>query len=256
MKPILYQTQMIAAIRAGQKTVTRRTKGLEEINKNPNDWEIKAFCVYKKPGDDIHEIQVSYNFINRKTKEIIKIKTPYGFAKNTELYIRETWKPVGWGEEIDGWAIKYKDGTITIVERLFEDDEKEQNFIEKITDELMEKQAPMDEDQECFYDVEKYLSWRPSIFMPKNAARLFLKITNVRPERLLDITEEDAIAEGIPRIDKDTRAIPLFFSLWNSINGKKMPWKKNPWVWRIEFKVTEDKTKYQQSERQCRITAC
>ncbi|MDO8997221.1 MAG: hypothetical protein Q7U77_11390 [Sediminibacterium sp.] len=72
------------------------------------------------------------------------------------------------------------------------------------------------------------IPWKPSIHMPKSACRIFLKITNVRVERLQDISEEDAIAEGIAS----------FKSLWQSINGEKS-WDDNPWVWVIEFERIE-----------------
>lgn len=108
------------------------------------------------------------------------------------------------------------------------------------------------------------VKWRPSIHMPKKAARIFLEITNIRCERLQDISEEDAIAEGIKRYKfkdkwgyyfyesehvKDIRddsyldvAKTSFYSLWQSINGKKYPWKKNPFVWVYEFKKVEKPT--------------
>ena len=90
--------------------------------------------------------------------------------------------------------------------------------------------------------------WKPSIHMPKEACRIFLRITNVRLERLQEISEQDAIAEGIERIPdahwwKNYLEKPLpgtsnpFFSfktLWQSINGEQL-WNDNPWVWVIEF---------------------
>lgn len=94
------------------------------------------------------------------------------------------------------------------------------------------------------------IKWKPSIFMPKSASRLKLRITNIRCERLNDISEEDAIKEGIlsdaPPYSKTfwnylekiwdgtLDAIQSFRSLWESINGIGS-WEKNPWVWVIEF---------------------
>ena len=81
--------------------------------------------------------------------------------------------------------------------------------------------------------------WRPSIFMPREAARLFLRVKNVRVERLQDITEEDAKAEGVicGQGQKRWTARSAFMDLWDRINGKKNPWESNPWVWVIEFEM-------------------
>lgn len=99
--------------------------------------------------------------------------------------------------------------------------------------------------------------WRPSIHMPKAAARIWLEVTDVRTERLQDISEKDAIAEGIDMesefaslyIDLETApysndlvrnsaAITVFKKLWESTCGS---WDANPWVWVIEFKQIEVK---------------
>jgi len=81
--------------------------------------------------------------------------------------------------------------------------------------------------------------WRSPIYMPHSFSRITLEITDVRVERLQDISEEDAIAEGCTPWVKDGSMIDTaasdFAQLWNSINGKKYPWESNPWVWVIEF---------------------
>lgn len=91
--------------------------------------------------------------------------------------------------------------------------------------------------------------WRPSIFMPRWASRITLEITNVRVERLGEITEEDAGKEGANsefecdvatfcgggKIPESTYKLG-FKHLWDSINDKTYPWSSNPWVWVIEFK--------------------
>jgi hypothetical protein len=79
--------------------------------------------------------------------------------------------------------------------------------------------------------------WRPSIHMPRAASRLTLEVTEVRIERLHDISEEDARAEGV-RPDPFRRtytAINSFHVLWIDINGIDS-WDSNPWVWVICFK--------------------
>jgi hypothetical protein len=86
--------------------------------------------------------------------------------------------------------------------------------------------------------------WKPSIHMPKEAARIFLKVTDVRVERLQDITEEDAIAEGMSKTLVDgvvfISAKGNFHVLWDSLNIKRgYGWEDNPWVWVIEFERVE-----------------
>lgn len=88
--------------------------------------------------------------------------------------------------------------------------------------------------------------WKPSIFMPRWASRITLKVTDVRVQRLQDISKEDAIAEGIMEIrDEDglsysfgngrtTSARRAYHVLWNSINGDRA-WDLNPWVWAYTF---------------------
>lgn len=81
------------------------------------------------------------------------------------------------------------------------------------------------------------MAWKPSIFMPRAASRITLEVTGVRVERVNDISEADAVAEGIPAFPTSPSKIPRmhYATLWNSINGAGS-WDLNPWVWRIEFK--------------------
>lgn len=94
--------------------------------------------------------------------------------------------------------------------------------------------------------------WRPSLLMPRRASRITLELTGVRAERLHDMSEADAKAEGVTTAPvpamingKPGTACPMthrqaFIWLWDSINGKKgAPWASNLWVWALEFKVVE-----------------
>lgn len=82
--------------------------------------------------------------------------------------------------------------------------------------------------------------WRPSIFMPREAARIFLRVTDVRVERLQSISHEDAEQEGC-WCDECGLSMPddKFSELWDrTINPSDLPaygWDANPWVWVIEF---------------------
>lgn len=95
------------------------------------------------------------------------------------------------------------------------------------------------------------IDWKPSIFMPKAAARIWLEITEVWVEKLQDINKEDAVAEGVQKITVSgtdhwkrydgyqllaSSPVVSFWSLWAHINGEDA-WEQNPWVWVVCFKV-------------------
>ena len=93
------------------------------------------------------------------------------------------------------------------------------------------------------YGSGGYLPWRPSIHMPRWASRITLEVTGVRVERLQDISEVDALAEGIQElidagVDHDGTPRDTYRVLWESINGPGA-WDANPWVWVIEFRRIE-----------------
>lgn len=78
--------------------------------------------------------------------------------------------------------------------------------------------------------------WKPSIFMPREASRITLEITGVRVERLRDITESDAKAEGCCGVTSTHFGIPNYRHVWESINGPGS-WEENPWVWVLTFQT-------------------
>ena len=94
-------------------------------------------------------------------------------------------------------------------------------------------------------DHAKAFKWKPSIHMPRWASRITLEIVSVRVERLQDISEEDARAEGVTlrgttRYESECRN--EYRALWESINGPGS-WESNPYVWVVEFKrIQPDKT--------------
>lgn len=93
--------------------------------------------------------------------------------------------------------------------------------------------------------------WRPSIHMPKEAARIWLEIDEIRVERVQDITLGDIAAEGNPNLPKEKeewignlpelqKEFNWFIDLWNKINSKRgYGWDQNPWVWVVKFHVLE-----------------
>lgn len=86
--------------------------------------------------------------------------------------------------------------------------------------------------------------WRPSIFMPRWASRLLLEVTDVRVQRVQEISADDCVDEGIdpssiPGVGSDDALRSAFTDLWDSINGKRAPWASNPWVWCVTFRRVE-----------------
>lgn len=94
-------------------------------------------------------------------------------------------------------------------------------------------------------DIADVTKWHPSIHMPKEAARIWLKVTDVRVERLQEISGEDLIREGIDLFQSNYVRVAFdeFENIWNSTIKKsdldRYGWNANPWVWVIEFERCE-----------------
>lgn len=95
------------------------------------------------------------------------------------------------------------------------------------------------EEEQYYYKADgkiPHCEWRPSTNMPKEAARIFLRVTGVRVERLQDIDDDGVVAEGL-------EIGAPYDELWNSTIKKsdldKYGWDANPWVWAIEFERVE-----------------
>ena len=193
-KPILFSTEMVKAILAGRKTMTRRV-----IKPQPKG-QLKCVIQHETSGRSCwmedNADQLSKDFKFHKYYEVGDI-----------LWVRETF-----------CYDDFDNGGETIYFKA--------DYTEK-------------EGKELFTDLD--LKWKPSIFMPRSAARLFLKVKNIRVERLQDITEEDAIAEGCDKLLMETRsARNNFMNLWNFINTKRgYIWAMNNWVWVVEFERVE-----------------
>ena len=102
-------------------------------------------------------------------------------------------------------------------------------------DEVIEYKASQNEfEEEYGWCIGELGKWKPSIHMPKEVARIFLKVTNVKVERLQDMTQEDCIKEGCGELSEEQ-----FAEFWNSLLPKYyydwMSWQGNPYVWVIEF---------------------
>lgn len=212
MKPILFNTEMVRAILDGRKTVTRRVIKPQPTY-SPRDGFTWNGCAY---GTDFPPTfrGAGYNLC---------CAAP--FKVNDILYVRETYfQAVGHYLDVSGESVSY---TYPIFEYLADGKHTKGHWYDK---------------QQSYYMVK-----RPSIHMPKEVARIFLKVTGVRVERLEDITQEDAIKEGVMVEEHDKEGgfyeRDEFLYLWNSTIKKDQlqyyGWNANPYVWVIEFEVID-----------------
>lgn len=237
-RPILFSGEMVRAIRAGRKTQTRR------VVKNPE----YMGCL---TGDCPHETQsqctaaiehwVKHGFVidyagaqPRKIHSTEALPCPYG-KPGDRLWVRETFC-ISWVDHRTGQPIPVKgSGEIGKQQIIY--------------------RADYDSDAEWHYACRDRKR-RPAIFMPRWASRILLEIEKVRVEGLQDISEQDAIAEGaaefrlVVNFRGDEKRFPLgtplescvtaFRRIWDAINAKRKggiyAWKRNPWVWVIEFR--------------------
>jgi hypothetical protein len=220
-RPILFSVPMVRAILEGRKTVTRRAvKGFQIPTEDTSipigdrqRWSAigqrdprYGFCVFGSTEAECAKELEEY------------APCPYG-RRGDRLWVRETWYCDHF-EVMRGPYLKPDD--LDIGEAL------EDGTLVYAADGL----TPYEADQPI---------WKPSIHMPRWASRILLEITDVRVERLQDISEDQALAEGIgAQATESFRATGLerpagfaFRYLWASTGGE---WDANPWVWVVEFK--------------------
>lgn len=226
-RPILFSTPMVRALLSGAKTQTRR---LVAPGRGQQSWltptaihRVQRFAPSKDGwwtmavGEPSRIVHCGHEMDGGHIGSVL---CPYG-VPGDRLWVRETFCPRA-------------NGALTI--------EQIQRPFYLATDEARKKPEPW--------------RWRPSIHMPRWASRITLEVTEVRVQRLQEISEDDARAEGCTGHDpepaneggtyyvmKGASAAPSahahFRFLWDQINGKRAPWSSNPWVWAISFKRVE-----------------
>ena len=202
-RPILFSGPMVRAILDGRKTQTRRI-----VKPQPTWHEVRsgAECFgWKLPGPSCY------------TVGMVPPPCPYG-VPGDRLWVREGFMPAPMeaapaAPRATRWNVAYAAGG------------------------QAEAEAPAGYDP-VLYNYER---WTPSIHMPRWASRITLEIVSVRVEKLQEIDEFGALAEGA-HVARDALGFSRhagFIALWDSINAKRAPWESNPWVWVIEFKKGE-----------------
>ncbi len=234
VKPILFNTEMVRAILDGRKSCTRR------INKDANDYVVPDMDFY----DSDKRTYAVHNYSDKEHKDKLSIaERTCPICPGDILYVRETfaWCPC-WDCGMDA-----EPGACT--DHIYHREKKEYG--------CYMYRASCEDNEYPSADT-----WHPSIHMPKEAARIWLKITDVRVERLQDITEEQACMEGTDPWDEacyenngwhptfsdpdsggDPNMIDGFHKLWNSTIKKtdldRYGWDANPFVWVIKFERCE-----------------
>ena len=207
IKPILFNTEMVRAILDGRKTCTRRLVKIQ-----PKDGEYTLVFTRK-------DAQI-------KTEKTT-VKSPYKVGDI--LYVRETWCKYGKLDDLD----QVIEGTEKYYYRADGENPTPYNHF------LVQKKG--------YDEYREFPVWSPSIHMPKEAARIWLKVTNVRVERLQEITIDGIRNEGLSSMavhagDMEI-AMKEWKNLWNSTIKKSdldsYGWDANPWVWVIEFERCE-----------------
>lgn len=238
--PIIFSPPMVKAIIDGAKTMTRRVIKCQPPKnmKTPKLATVVESWSKKETGK---HYWYEKDWIS---DERDRFRHPYGYNGDL-LYVKERFciGAICEGDTVDG----YSNGE-------FIDQCKDDNSF--IPYEYAIREGISIED----------VKWKPSIFMFKKDARIWLKLTNIRVEQLQDISEEDCFSEGIDEegevfgiaqnildmapshendIPDNSPAKAEFKSLWDSINGKPrkdgqdISWDANPWVWVVEFERTE-----------------
>jgi hypothetical protein len=223
--PILFTGDMVCAILNGSKTQTRRViKGNAK-----QDWltsgilnQVKRFAPSVNgwwtmaAGESTRIIHCGHEMDGG---HIGSVHCPYGVTGD-HLWVRETWAAIWPAEDevpLEECNIEYRADTDAPYPGRWPTEEARGN-----------PDAP---------------KWRPSILMPRWASRITLEVTEVRVQRLQEITPEDIEAEGVPR-DRIPEEMYLteyrvhdFIHLWNSSYAKRgYGWDANPWVWVISFR--------------------
>ena len=223
--PIIFSGPMVRAILEGRKTQFRRV-----VKPQPQRLTVDGWMFGNKYFAD-DERMMDHLFHNVYGNGQCPYGSVYADFDSDLLWVRETWLKL----DRDGWCDPSKPKC------WFDDCYNRVNAIAY--------RASCDAEGERIRREYGY-KWRSPICMPRWASRLTLGVVDIRVERLQDISDADASAEGFvgqtirtqKHLSRQYPAAAVFVQHWDSINAKRgHPWHSNPWVWVIEFEVEEIK---------------
>jgi len=214
---MLFSGPMVRALLAGQKTQTRRL-----VNPQPDtsDGWVRWGSKRYDNGDGVHQFHTD----DASARRLMVPACPYG-VPGDRLWVRESWN-------VSGLAFGMRPSEAA-----------------KVASPKAWRYAATDRSWKH--------GWKPSIHMPRRASRITLELTVIRVERLQEISEEDARAEGIASVRPSPSASSVFCVgngesgpyfetardayavLWDAINAERATWKSNPFVWTVEFRELE-----------------
>ena len=212
-KPILFSAPMVRAILSGAKTQTRRVAPIEDFSvRDIGDGMVAWRIGFAKPMGKARVISSHSGgkWTREQAASIVASQfCPYGRPGDL-LWVREAWRTTA---AYDRWAPRDLHGNVALH---YEADGRPSGHL-------------------CMGRL------RASMHLPRAASRITLEVTGVRVERLQDISDTDAFAEGIQQcVDEglvsDGTARGTYRALWESINGPSS-WATNPWVWVVEFRI-------------------
>lgn len=210
MKGMLMISENQVATREKRKTQTRRLDHLAQVNEMPELW-------------NLHELnkEIGHALFWHQYKDL-ELEVPSRYKVEETVYIKEAWT-------IKSFTPNYAD---------------ENQLLVVYKSDYLQRWINVDYNTWSKYSQQKYYAWQSPLFLPEIFARDFIKVTDLGIDRLQNITEEDAKAEGAECVIwhgeyafQYENQMPIatykagFANLWDSINGKTYPWESNVWVW-------------------------
>jgi hypothetical protein len=264
MQSLPFTAPMVRAILAGKKTQTRRLVSPQP--ETSHTWA--GLPGYQFRIEMLHGVSGRYGLSTwARFKHTIPqnweisgdYRCPHGNV-GSRLWVRESWRVDMWDGENCEIRVQYRADDAVSKWMSFGEWDEDGKIFDRLwmqsSEDAMKAGVPMDAAGRHHWQMGKGPTrWRPPMFMFRWASRITLEITDLRMQRLQDISEADALAEGVEFVEgsikeRDTGnfydldelpPVRRFRHLWNTINAKRNAgWSVNPWVWAISFRVVSN----------------